>query len=531
MPNAKSSRNERKPRDQNPLGPTNKDNSKISKPNFRRDNISLRRTMIRKKLLIKGQDSPASPLSPVADLQNKPVFQPYALFVPVGVENYERACFIFDRLALTPINSPCTQMIAKSNEEEAATAGALKLKHCEESWELKLCIGPHVYPGHPKLHAADLQILHQGLHRDIDTLYNARLPYIINVLRDFRIAHVYSDEYKRLVYRPVIWRFDPTKDPRDENLDWAALKAQAHKHAERQFDVLEALHCHFYGLKFTSICVPLDPDVAVGVLQSRSWTPKQMHLTQRQIERYSPRLGQAVTAWAAAFLQCLPKREWSDSPSDRAFYKTTTQYVLSVWHIIKLAYSQMNGKYFYTHVFPPADQVALLATYTALLVHFYAKVIPDPRSVNLLGLPGEGAWLYRGIEEFQQVRCYRRHLARALDSVAKTGGIISPAIRIYLQDKDSLRSGHFYSAQELSRRVFRDSPRHEHRAEELEKILNFEQAELEQTLDFQPQQAELEQTVELALAQAESPEEIDLEVHELSPILKFLQHKDGASPR
>ncbi|KAI0449226.1 hypothetical protein F5B21DRAFT_61320 [Xylaria acuta] len=395
---------------------------------FRRDNGSLLKKIVHGKIRKHGLPPPLRP---------RTLHLAEARFVvrsrQLRPEQRDRAVSLYNKLRTLRLASPAPHL--QSQDVCVAEPGTIALEYPQNcSWLLMKRIHRGEDRRMPILTGHEVRTLRRILTRDVAMLYDAHIPYRFDI-SVMSIARIPSRSMQGLIYKPFIDTFDLDLDPQDESIQWAVLKESTIKSIEAQFAVIEAFVECSSG-QHMELRADLEPDAAIDVLEAletSSPPPELSNFLIRYVSRYSTKLGRFVAHHALRYLFGLPRRTTAPCP----FHICTLDHYDTVAHVLRLADSSAaTGSLKQGQLL--ADRVALLAVYTALLVHIHAKTIENGASIKILALEeNDMVEMYTGIQEPQRVTNARQRLAEAIDALDGIGGTLSTGTRWLLQGMTS----------------------------------------------------------------------------------------------
>ncbi|KAI1120605.1 hypothetical protein F5Y10DRAFT_258046 [Nemania abortiva] len=385
--------------------------------NIRRDTSSLRKAIAHGK--VSKHSLPQKP-PPTAYLPRHRI-KTVVRMLPVLPHHYDRAVSWFSKLRTLPL-SGCVHRI-QSQEVRVADPDRIALEHPEDCYRLLLDRMPSRWES--GMTRRDLGTLRRILTHDIAVLYDAHVPYKLEIWRLFT-ARIKSRSMQSYVYKPWINTFDYDIDPQDEDIQWADLKESVMKSANAQFDVLEAL-VELVTHPRTELRAHLEPNAVMDLLRVTRLGYRDENLVTRGVSTYSTKFGRSVVDKAANYLFTIIPR----TAPQHIF--ETVDYYNTVAHVLQLADSTPA-----TESVEPAQFLAiralLLAVYAMLLVHLHAKTIANYHSANLVVLEEEDtADNYTGVEQFRLVADARQRLADAVDAVYAMDVNVGDAVRVFIQ--------------------------------------------------------------------------------------------------
>ncbi|KAI1271433.1 hypothetical protein F5Y07DRAFT_382923 [Xylaria sp. FL0933] len=393
--------------------------------NVRRDNGSLLKSVAHSKILKHSLSEPQRPQTE-RRLRSDAHTLLYSCQVPLA--QYERAISLYRKLQTLRLECPIARL--QPQHASATEPGVIWVKYPRNNyWLLKFRIHSLGYRPMPVLTRQDLQHLRRILTRDIERLYDAHVPYKFDIsIVPIAISRTLSRRLQRETYKLFINSFDLDVDPEDESIEWAVLKEKTIKSVKAQFAVMEALaDCSSKQPK--ELPVNLDPDAAFDVLEASKPLLLDHLFIIRHVAKYSTRLGDWVAGQTGCFLRMRPARDTPPSPPS----VVALAHRDTVAHMLRL----MDSLTFTGHVEEHqllADRVALLAVYTSLLVHQYARVIVCCCSTNILVIENEETpEMYVGRAQFRIVADARRRLGEAMDAYSAMGVQLSDGATHYLR--------------------------------------------------------------------------------------------------
>ncbi|KAI0398678.1 hypothetical protein F4802DRAFT_592453 [Xylaria palmicola] len=341
----------------------------------------------------------------------------------VRPDQYARAVSLFEKLKTLRLACPIPQL--GPCEAESSVIVLQYPKHC--FWPLKDRIHLAGDRGADILTRHEVQILVRDLIHDIKRLYDARIPYKVDISNTL-IAHMSSRRRGYMAYRPFIDTFDLDIDPQDESISWAGLKESVLHSARAQYAVIEALAESSSIQPALDLPADLEPDAVVQVFEASDPPLVQRNAVLRRVPNYSSRLGRFVINRAQKYLHVLPCRTTAVSSWTEAYCQN---FVDSIAHLLQLAdMPTATTEDQTTHV---ADRAGLLVAYNSYLVHLYAKTIEGNRSRGILAPETESPEMYAEMEHFRLVTDARRKLAEAVDALRAVGLTLDPRAEWFLE--------------------------------------------------------------------------------------------------
>ncbi|KAI1754151.1 hypothetical protein F4782DRAFT_44360 [Xylaria castorea] len=234
------------------------------------------------------------------------------------------------------------------------------------------------------------------LLKDIHQLYDARIAYAPDI-ETLLVAKRNDPDPATLV--PLINTFDFSRHIDDQTFPWEDLKKKTVDFAKTQFHVLERLARLGDSRQSRPSRLNLRPDSVVEVLQAIGTVPElQQNLLIRQVDRYSPKLGDYVTNSIECCLNGLGLRT---GPADESIQNEVRDNLFTVSHTLRLLDQNLQGGQIeHGNLKKRAD---LRMIYATLLIHLHAKNITVTCGLGLLKHSELVADSYTSYEGFQSV--------------------------------------------------------------------------------------------------------------------------------
>ncbi|KAI0869114.1 hypothetical protein GGS24DRAFT_506107 [Hypoxylon argillaceum] len=284
----------------------------------------------------------------------------------------------------------------------------------------------------PMLSRRQIISLRDTLIRDVSLLYHAHVPYIL-VLSKFLVVIGGMDDCSLfpspVTYKPLLSTFDYRVDADDQTVCWGTLEQAAIKTIYSQFDVLQLLADVPSYPELTGLPFDLEPDIVVDVLREVSAPSRKCRFVIRHVQKYSAELARFVSDRAYKHLHALGARDAPPDPDD----EKTLEYKETVGHVLSLAeahmgYEELRDRH------DISERAALLVVYTALLIHLYAKVVPNRSSCGIVALDyHDTADMYVDDEHFQLVADARDKVAQLKGKLEASGHILGDLTRWFVR--------------------------------------------------------------------------------------------------
>jgi hypothetical protein len=272
-------------------------------------------------------------------------------------------------------------------------------------------------PTLPTLASQDLRRLRDALIHDIDQLHDAHIAYNPDVVTLSVVKKLNRGE-RTATFVPFIDTFNFDEHVNDLATSWTDLEERRINAVKAQFDVLELLAELSESRQLRQTRANLQPDSVAKVLQQSRPPEDRCNLVIRQVNQYSPELGQLIIQETRRHVCGLPRRT---SLAEEYIKESIRDFCSTLSHVLALM-DQYEGEG-EEKLSNLMDRATMLIIYAALLIHLHAKTVMAMQSRGLLKLSGNvGAELYTSYESFQSVRAAYSQAMRAIHCLEERGG-------------------------------------------------------------------------------------------------------------
>ncbi|KAI1283307.1 hypothetical protein F5Y07DRAFT_150346 [Xylaria sp. FL0933] len=270
------------------------------------------------------------------------------------------------------------------------------------------------HPQYEGLSRSKLRDMRHILTSDIETLYDAHIPYKPNV-STMLISSCCSARLGKSVYKPWIDTFDLDKDSQDESIPWTVLKEETIKSANAQLDVIEALSVSWYNVP-RHLHADLEPDIAVDILETSKFYDQEKTFVILRVSRYSSKLGRFMAQLARGSLRRIPSRVTALTESQTIYISKFHEAVAHVLQLIDTTQAAESAE----QKELVEERAALLIIYASLLEHLHAKTIKEDFSMGVLA--GEKTpEMYKNADQFRLVADANRRSREAFNALRTVG--------------------------------------------------------------------------------------------------------------
>ncbi|KAI1346767.1 hypothetical protein F5Y01DRAFT_297098 [Xylaria sp. FL0043] len=326
----------------------------------------------------------------------------------ISAEQRDRAVTYYKKLKALPLLGLVPRV--RLQNTHIANSATIELVYPTDSINPlidRICRG---YPQDEGLSQSELRDLRHILTRDIETLYDAHIPYKPNV-STMSISWWRSVRLGKSVYKPWVDAFDLDKDSEDESIPWSGLKEETINSANAQLDVVGALSVSWYNVP-RHLHADLEPDIAVDILETSKFYDQEKTFVILRVSRYSSKLGRFMAQSARRSLRRIPSRATALTESQTLF---VSKYHEAVAHVLQLIDTPQAAESAEQKELVK-ERAALLIVYASLLEHLHAKTIKEDFSMGILA--GEKTpEMYKNSDQFQLVADANRRSREAFHSL------------------------------------------------------------------------------------------------------------------
>ncbi|KAI0818325.1 hypothetical protein GGR55DRAFT_674157 [Xylaria sp. FL0064] len=307
----------------------------------------------------------------------------------ISAEQRDRAVAYYKKLKALPLLSLVPRV--RSQNTHIANSAAIELVYPTD------IINPlidRICRGHPQyevLSQSEVRDMRYILTRDIETLYDAHIPYKPNVSTMF-----------------ISWWCN-------ESITWTVLKEETIKSANAQLDVVEALSDSCYNV-LRPLHADLEPDIAVDILEASKFHHQERTFIFLRVSRYSSKLGRFMAQSAQRSLRSTPSRATALTESQTLF---VSKYHDAVAHVLQLIDTPQAAESAEQKELVK-ERAALLIVYASLLEHLHVKIIKEDFSMGVLA-GKKTPEMYKDMNQFQLVADANRRSKEAFNALSTIG--------------------------------------------------------------------------------------------------------------
>lgn len=205
---------------------------------MRKDNIPLRKTIAQRRIC--KQPLPQPSPQPRGKRRGQEQLAPISASLrQVLPEHHDRVAFIYNKIRILALPLKSIRPRLPSSDRYEVEMGVVRLEYRKSAFQsLVRRIHSDSLPRQTQLIRVDVKTLQAILEHDIPVLYNAHIPYKVDI-STMPITKAWSSKLRRDIFQPLIDTFDLDLDPQDDSIPWAVHRDSMLKFTRDQFAVIE----------------------------------------------------------------------------------------------------------------------------------------------------------------------------------------------------------------------------------------------------------------------------------------------------